>query len=448
MKMYGNIIINEKETLKMEKFSLAFLIAVCLIFIFPLSAGAEGLKAPTVQYKIVSHDKVSLKWNKVEGAESYYIYKRDDKTGKYIKKFEVKSNTVTLKNLSPDTEYSYSVAAVKDGEKSKSSNKVTFTTPSKWYYFREREGLYSYSNHGYREHYDGSGREKNDMGLNISWGQKQIYCDGWIYYIDVSDEEMRYADDYFSNTLYKVKNDGTENKWLYSFGGRDVEKNYVSDNAVFLLLHDGTDYYDDINDYDGWSVYGCSLYKISSDGKKCDELYFMTDPQNFRITNYIVDFTVTADEIYYVEYSEKEGAFIDKGTVEKSDYCYKLYKMNIDGTDVKFIANLDDYGTQGRLSENSLYFLNDCVYYTTDSYGFCGLNRLSLNTNTIEQIFYCDTKMFDARSEFITEFINGYFYIEARNFNYDIKQYEYKYYRLRSDGTGLTEQDKPFEWKY
>lgn len=431
----------------MKKVLAVIFSVIFVTVLFPLSAGAEDLKTPTVQYKILNHDKASLKWSKVEGAESYFIYKRDDKTGKYIKKFEVKSNKVTLKNLSPDTEYSYSVVAVKGGEKSKSSNKVMFTTPSEWYYSCDRTDLEN-GYQGYREHYDGSGREKNDMGVNISWYNKQLYHDGWIYYIDVYDEDMRYADGYVGKTLYKVKNDGTENKWLYSFGEQDIEKIYVSDNNVFLLSHEKEEYYDDINDYDGWSVYECGLYKISLDGKERDELYFMTDPQNFHITNYIVDFTVTADGIYYVEYSEKEGVFTDKGTVEKSDYCYKLYKMDTDGTDVKFIAKLDDYGTQGRLSENSLYFLNDCIYYTTYSNGFCGLSRLSLNTNTAEQIFYCDTKMFDARSEFITEFINGYFYIEARNFNYDIHDYEYKYYRFKADGTALTEQGKPFEWKY
>ncbi|MDE6132916.1 MAG: fibronectin type III domain-containing protein [Oscillospiraceae bacterium] len=433
----------------MKKILAVILAAIFMVAAFPLSADAEGLKAPVVQYKILNHDKVSLKWSKVEGAESYCIYKRDDKTGKYIKKYEVKSNAVTLKNLSPDTEYSYAVAAVKDGVKSKFSNKVTFTTPVEWYYFSERYNTGDgFRYRGYREHYDGSGREENEMGINISYGNKRIYCDGWIYYIDVNDEEMRYAYDYFSNMLYKVKNDGTENKWLYSLGGRDVEKIYVSDNAVFLLLHDGTDYYDDINDYDGWSVYGCSLYKISLDGKEHNEMYSMTDPQNFHITNYIVDFTVTSDGIYYVEYSEKEGAFTDKGILDKSDYCYKLYKINSDGTDVKFIAKLDDYGTQGSLSENSLYFLNDCIYYTTDIDGFCGLKRLSLDTNETKEIFYCDTKMLDAHSKFITEFINGYFYIDARNFNYDIHDYEYKYYRFKADGTGLTEQEKPFEWRY
>lgn len=431
----------------MKKILAVILAAFFIAAAFSLTAGAEGLKAPVLQYKILNHDMVSLKWSKVEGAESYYIYKRDDNTGKYIKKFEVKSNKVTLKNLSPDTEYSYSVAAVKDGVKSKSSNKVTFTTPGKWYYFSEREVLQdkSFRYHGYREHYDGSGREQNDMGVNISWYNKKIYCGGWIYYIDVTEEERRYADDYVSKTLYKLKNDGTGNrKWLYSFGRRDVEKVYVSDNAVFLLLHNGTDYYDDINDYDGWSVYECSLYKISLDGKEHNEMYSMTDPQNFHITNYIVDFTVTSDGIYYVEYSEKEGAFTDKETVDKSDYCYKLYKMNIDGTGVKFIAKLDDYGTQGSLSENSLYFLNNCIYYTTDIDGSCGLRKLSLDTNETKEIFHCDTKIFDARSEFI----NGYFYIEARNFNYDTKKYEYTYYRFKADGTGLTKQKKPFEWRY
>ena len=431
----------------MKKFFAVVLAAIFIAVLFPLYASAEEIKAPTIQYKILNHDNVSLKWSKVEGAESYYIYKRDDKTGKYIKKFEVRSNAVTLKNLSPDTEYSYSVAAVKGGEKSKSSNKVTFTTPSEWYYscdWTDWKNGYQ----GYREHYDGSGREKNDMGRNIAWESKQLYYNGWIYYIDVYDENMRYADDYFSSTLYKVKNDGTGSKFLYSFGEQNIEKIYAADNDIFLLSHEKEEYYDDVNDDDDWSVYECGLYKISLDGKERDKLYFMTDTENNHvkhITNYIVDFTVTADGIYYVEYSEKEGVFTDKGTVEKSDYCYKLYKMNTDGTDVKFIATLDDYSL---LAEDSLFFQDDCIYYTTYSDGFCEIRKLSLDTNKIEQVFYCDTKMFDARSEFITEFINGYFYIEARNFNYDTNEYEYKYYRIKADGAGLKKQDKPFEWRY
>ena len=424
----------------MKKFFAVIFAAIFIAVLFPLSASAEEIKAPTVQYKILNHDKVSLKWSKVEGAESYYIYKRDDKTGKYIKKFEVKSNKVTLKNLSPDTEYSYSVAAVKGGEKSKSSNKVTFTTPSEWYYFHNWED----GKYGHREHYDESGKEDSEIAVNIS-RNKRAYCGGWIYYIDVSDENMRYADDYCRRTLYKVKNDGTEIKCLYSFGGQIVSKIYVTDNAVFLLLYDGIDYYDDINDYDGWSEFECGLYKISLDGKEHDELYFMSDTEKHHIkhiTNYIVDFTVTADGIYYVEYSEKEGVFTDKGTVEKSDYCYKLYKMNTDGTDVKFIAKLDDYSLLA--ADVSLYFQNDCIYYTTYSDDRCGLSRLSLDTNKIEQIIYFDTKL----SAYRPEFINGYFYFEASKYNYDIQDYERKYYRIKLDGTGLKEQDKPFEWKY
>ncbi|MDE6599834.1 MAG: fibronectin type III domain-containing protein [Oscillospiraceae bacterium] len=153
----------------MKKALAVIFAAIFIAVLFPLSVSAEEIKAPTLQYKILNHDKVSLKWSKVEGAESYYIYKRDDKTGEYIKKFEVKSNKVTLKNLSPDTEYSYSVVAVKGGEESKSSNKVTFTTPSEWYYsFESNEsnpwGTYYFcdwkdSGQCYRQHYDGTGKE-------------------------------------------------------------------------------------------------------------------------------------------------------------------------------------------------------------------------------------------------------------------------------------------------
>ncbi len=43
-----------------------------------------------LQYKIVNHDKVALRWSKVDGAEKYYIYQYNNKTAKYIKKGETK----------------------------------------------------------------------------------------------------------------------------------------------------------------------------------------------------------------------------------------------------------------------------------------------------------------------------------------------------------------------
>ena len=446
----------------MKKLLMIVLTLILLTALFPISANAEeALKAPTVQYKIVNHDKVSLKWNKIEGAESYYIYKRNDETGKYIKKYEVKSNAVTLKRLSPDTEYSYAVVAVKDGVKSRSSNKVTFTTPSEWYYYNE--DIHN-KNSGYREHYDGSGREESDIAYNINFGGEYIYRNGWIYYTDAADEIQRYVDPYGDYALYKVKNDGTQNTQLY-YLGEPITQFAIEGNSVFILSNYYTEvevefeeerYIDDeiyMEFITRNSIFQSELYKRSLDDGEWSQLYFITDNDKYfidHIDSYIVDFIVADNIIYYVEYSEKEAASIFKKNIEKSDYSYKLYKMNTGGTDVKLIAELDDYR---RVLKDSLYLNNNYIYYTTKNditqkdHGY-GLNKLSLSTGESEQIFYIAENSNQIFYIYDVELINGYLYIKTRIYNSDSNGSEYKYYRVKCDGTGLTKSDKPFEWRY
>ena len=417
---------------------------IFIIMAFPAGVNAEeALKAPTVQYKILNHDKVSLRWNKIDGAESYYIYKRNDETGKYIKKYEVTSNAVTLKKLSPDTEYSYAVVAVKDGVQSKSSNKVTFTTPSEWYYFYKT----GYNeDHGYRQHYDGSGKEESDIAYNITYGVR-IYHHGWIYYTDIANERDRLADDYTSSALYRVKNDGTEKTFLsFINDGQWVsEKIEINNGSVFILSQVYAPlelYFGDEYDVCIYPVDECELFRLDLDNSEAErkDLYSahnVYDYGTIYISKYIADFIVTDDSIYYIEFTGAEVDSMYKSDTGEWDQCYKLYKMNIDGTAVKYIADIDN-------CSDLLAMYNNYIYYTTKNDEH-SINRLSLNSGVSEQIFYCSDKKI---SDGGIEFINGYFYIKARNFNYDIRDYEYSYYRVKADGTGLTKSDKPFEWKY
>ena len=76
----------------MKKLVTTILAMLMLIWVFPISASAEEtISAPkTVQYKLINHDKVALRWSKVEGADKYYIYLYNAETGKYKKEGEVK----------------------------------------------------------------------------------------------------------------------------------------------------------------------------------------------------------------------------------------------------------------------------------------------------------------------------------------------------------------------
>lgn len=414
------------------KKALAVIFAAIFIFVmFPLSASAEDLKAPTVQYKILNHDKVSLKWSKVDGAESYYIYKRDDTTGEYIKKFEVKSNKITLKNLSPDTEYSYAVAAVKDGEKSKSSNKVTFTTPSEWYYSFEPNGCYYFcdwkdSGQCYRQHYDGTGKEPYSMDIIYKalveyYAERgnsedeyeyeyelKIQCqkNGYVYF-SVLD---RY-DDYYDLMLYDTwRMDNTGKKAEYCcLGSNRYELYFDKNNNVFYYDWSIWKEWDDDEDYICKSNIWCN-----------DELCYTCD--------WISGIAVNDNEIFISEAPNGQ---------EINTYN-KIIKINCN-SDVQVFMTSDDNVSLAPVfcDENYLYYI-ETIYSNSKKRDI--LKRVMLNDKNKTETLYT----FEAKPEasptrqYDFELYNGYIY-----FNY-----EKDFCRIKSDGTDFTKQKKPFEWKY
>ncbi len=57
---------------------------------------------------------VILKWNKVEGAEKYRVYKYTG--GKLVKVADTEANAVRLKNVTEGKTYKYAVKAYVDGK--------------------------------------------------------------------------------------------------------------------------------------------------------------------------------------------------------------------------------------------------------------------------------------------------------------------------------------------
>lgn len=71
------------------------------------------LEAPKVdESNVSSTGKIKLKWNAIEGAESYEIYRRAGKTGSYKKLATTESNAYTDKDTTPGTVYYYKVKAI------------------------------------------------------------------------------------------------------------------------------------------------------------------------------------------------------------------------------------------------------------------------------------------------------------------------------------------------
>ena len=410
---------------------------IIMVVVFPVCAGAaESLKAPTVQYKIVNHDKVSLRWNKIEGAESYYIYKRNDKTGKYTKIHETKSNAVTLKELSPDTQYSYAVVAVKDGVKSKSSNKVTFTTPVEWYI----ERIYDeddYQNYILRHHYDGS--EDKSFKKEYDWilFKDEFYIGDWVYFIGYTypEEYAPVADAYIKGdytSLYRMKNDGSEIEEIFPFELFYWKaKVFCKRYGDYIVIR--------INQYNDYDKSGLYIYSIN-DNKVTTVIEDLNiDIGAIRYYNDRLYFSI--DALKWKKWYDEDD-FWDPYGYTKTVTSNTNYSIKLDGTDFKqdiISANI------GEEINRTCYGIFGDYYYYYDS----GISRVNLKNGQKEKLFKIDSSLYFDK----VEFVGDYIYIDAGKVDYD----EYGigelsdpsiYYRVKCDGTGLTKSDKPFEWKY
>ena len=81
---------------------------------FCVNADEFTLRAPTVQYKLINHDIVKLRWNKVDEADKYFIYRYDFNKKKYNKTGEVRTSQCRITDLKPLTRYRYAVVSVKE----------------------------------------------------------------------------------------------------------------------------------------------------------------------------------------------------------------------------------------------------------------------------------------------------------------------------------------------
>lgn len=89
----------------------------------------SSLKAPkNVECLNPKHDKLEVKWDKADGAESYEIYNYDNNTKKYTKLAETKENDVVLTGLPAGTSYNICIKSIKGGSSSDYSEKVCGAT--------------------------------------------------------------------------------------------------------------------------------------------------------------------------------------------------------------------------------------------------------------------------------------------------------------------------------
>ncbi len=190
-------------------------------------------KAPVkIWVNIVKHDTVMCKWDKVEGAKSYMVYKLN-KNGEYRKVREFEKTDITISKLKANTEYTYGVSAISKSGAESGIKSVTFTTPEKWYYsFTENKDMLE------RCHYDGSGKQTFDFIGKIidSEEERSSYSlsrveqqDGYVY-VSLSCNGML-DDTWYS--FYRMKNSGRDIEHVSGCRKSAVERYYYSPDKVF-----------------------------------------------------------------------------------------------------------------------------------------------------------------------------------------------------------------------
>ncbi|MCR5166734.1 MAG: fibronectin type III domain-containing protein, partial [Oscillospiraceae bacterium] len=199
-------------------------------------------------YKLINHDCIKLKWDEVTGADGYYIYRTDTGTGKTVKyKSIVKGTDVTIKNLSPETEYIFYVEPMtgKNGKTTVGQRSVgtKLTTPKEWYYYddsvvdEERRAMKS---RFYRTDYSKGKKEKINLG-DIKYVDEIIYYNGWYYVIGNLDaiKSGPYPYGAVNNRMCiaRIREDGTQKEILFDdfFHADDILYAYIiTDDAIYL----------------------------------------------------------------------------------------------------------------------------------------------------------------------------------------------------------------------
>ncbi|ODA40592.1 fibronectin type III domain-containing protein [Desulfosporosinus sp. BG] len=97
--------------------------------VFATTDESDALSAPDdLTATVKSSSKISLEWDSVSNATSYYIYRSTSYSGTYSKIATTTTSSYTNTSLSADTKYYYKVKAVNSSETSAYSSIVSATT--------------------------------------------------------------------------------------------------------------------------------------------------------------------------------------------------------------------------------------------------------------------------------------------------------------------------------
>lgn len=288
-------------------------------------------------------DSTVVKWNTIEEADGYCIYRADGDGNEYNKVGESANNTFNDSKLTSTTKYKYKITAIDKNGESEYSSEAETTTMEKV-------------------------NDRGNYGNNLVNGGLAAEQGDWIYFANSSSY----------NSIYKMRKDGTSNTKLYD--GYCSSINVIGDWIYFSndyklckIKTNGTEYtkISDENIYN-FSIIGDWVYftnngliKMKTDGSAKVEL----------CSDNISSFNIEGDWIYYCNITDKN----------------RVYKIKTDGS------------SRVKLTEDTCGNINlsgDWIYYTnfSDNKTLCKIKTDGTNR---EKVLNYQVNMFNVVDESI-----------------------------------------------
>lgn len=337
----------------------------------PLSVTVPELKVSNVDHSINY-----LTWTEIEGAQSYVLYLLNEETGAFEEYGEVKNNSCEDAKLTPNTKYTYKVAAkYSDGtvgelseEKSiytynkygRNSSSGICTSQGEWIYFTDtKSDIVNSDTSIYKMKNDGSEFIK--------------LCDCSAEEINVVGEYLYYAD---YNLIYRIKTDGTEKELIYNTESYQ-EQNHcefvpqiysmiVSDEYIYFLFevvwHWEQPDYDMIGRIktDRTEETAAEYYSLSGDKHSFWGMY--SDSICYGYEKYVIEESPDSEGVWRNEYDgnycvtlyDFDGNEISRADLSCDD---RICMLDFDGESLLYIDNKQLYGYS--LSDKKSNFITD-----------------------------------------------------------------------------------------
>lgn len=365
------------------------------------------LSAPVLKVKTLSTNEINLNWSLVDGAQYYCVYELDISSNEYDEIADTTQIGLTVKELNPNTKYTYRVIAVceENGKliKSEFSKPKSAVTYEEWYYYCNN-GFACRSDYectveeklfkgafGYIGEYNGMIYYFNDNGINRMTPEgsnrvnitnkfksnkfEEIYSayiiDDWLYFSKAKEEG-------YIKYLYRSKLDGSQIQKVTDYQIRNLQKsgdwlyfkNRDENDSIWRMKPDGSECSYFFSCEVDYYIIGNYIYSAGSSGIYRKNIN--TGESNGVLNNYsICEFSICDNYICFI------GCLIPEGLAPyeiENQFC--LYRMKIDGSD---LILLDDASCSG------LSTVDSWVYYDAEVDNEYGTQKFKILINGKEK---------------------------------------------------------------